>query len=411
MKKCLTLFLIVSFVAIFSCTRKDERTAAEMIVGNWEMRGNDNILEFHVNGTLRLMWEDEFYEGQYYVDGPYLYTEGYLPIGNGHITYISDQYMRIDFYEVFYDSDYYDYDYGYHFYTFYRTSDPIPSDIGGGGNNEDGNSYKIEVAPNPSDGGYVIGAGYYYEYDICTLTAVANSGYVFTNWTENGEVVSTDDYYSFTVTGDRNFVANFETAYIPGEGARISVTGDCWFVLDHQYSDGETIRLENATFGLCGAIDDGWHQQLIGGGEEGSGDRLRIGQAECHLYFNLGDVDLYYLYGQVTSIADGYFLDNADIVFSPSSLYINGGCVVSYSTKHLDLSTDMCLFANNESGWDVVHNQTATLGTVTITNANGHVTAKYIPTLDERGTPCFYNSVSGAYIYHSGSGTPIFKNE
>ncbi len=191
------------------------------------------------------------------------------------------------------------------------------------------------------------------------------------------------------------------------EGATISVTGDCWFVLDHQYSDGETIHLENATFGLCGAADDGWHQQLISGGEEGAGDRLRIGQAECHLYFNLGDTDLY-LYGYATSIADGYILDNANIVFSPSSLYINGECVASYSTKHLDLSTDMCLFANNESGWDVVRNQTVTLGTVTITNAYGNVTAKYIPMLDNNGIPCFYNSVLGTYIYHSGGGTPIY---
>lgn len=47
-------------------------------------------------------------------------------------------------------------------------------------------------------------------------------------------------------------------------------------MLDHHYTDGETIHLENATFGLYGAADDGGHQQLVSGGER---ERLRIGQA------------------------------------------------------------------------------------------------------------------------------------
>lgn len=109
-----------------------------------------------------------------------------------------------------------------------------------------------------------------------------------------------------------------------------------------------------------------------------------------------------------TSLSDGYILNNADIIFSPTKIYINGTVITSYDTHHLNLNTNMCLFADDAEGWDVVQNQTATLGTVTFTDANGNITAHYIPTLDENGTPCFYNSVSGAYIYHSGSGTPIF---
>ena len=49
----------------------------------------------------------------------------------------------------------------------------------------------------------------YYQDQICTLTAVPNSGYTFGSWTENGETVSTDATYSFTVGGDRTLVANF----------------------------------------------------------------------------------------------------------------------------------------------------------------------------------------------------------
>jgi hypothetical protein len=60
----------------------------------------------------------------------------------------------------------------------------------------------------------VIGSGTYAEGAECTLTATPNEGYAFTHWTENGEVVSTDATYSFTVTGDRNLVANFDLAYV-----------------------------------------------------------------------------------------------------------------------------------------------------------------------------------------------------
>ena len=62
-------------------------------------------------------------------------------------------------------------------------------------------SYGVEATPNPAEGGTVTGAGIYQEGDICTLSATPNQGYAFTNWTENGEVVSTDASYTFTVTG------------------------------------------------------------------------------------------------------------------------------------------------------------------------------------------------------------------
>ena len=49
----------------------------------------------------------------------------------------------------------------------------------------------------------------YYQGDVCNVTATANEGYSFVNWTENGTVVSTDASYTFTVTRDRELVANF----------------------------------------------------------------------------------------------------------------------------------------------------------------------------------------------------------
>ena len=72
--------------------------------------------------------------------------------------------------------------------------------------------YAITVASNPFEGGTVTGAGSYYEGTSVTLTATANHGYVFVNWTKNGTQVSTNPTYIFTVTAAGNYVANFETA-------------------------------------------------------------------------------------------------------------------------------------------------------------------------------------------------------
>ncbi|MBQ6101441.1 MAG: hypothetical protein IJL04_04005, partial [Bacteroidales bacterium] len=54
-----------------------------------------------------------------------------------------------------------------------------------------------------------IESGTYYQGDVCNVTATANEGYSFVNWTENGTVVSTDASYTFTVTSDHELVANF----------------------------------------------------------------------------------------------------------------------------------------------------------------------------------------------------------
>ena len=74
------------------------------------------------------------------------------------------------------------------------------------------NSYTISVSANPPEGGTVSGGGTYDYGSSCTLTATSATGYSFVNWTENGEVVSTEATYNFTVTGDRYLLANFMQA-------------------------------------------------------------------------------------------------------------------------------------------------------------------------------------------------------
>ena len=70
-------------------------------------------------------------------------------------------------------------------------------------------SYTISASADPSNGGTVSGAGTYNHGQSCTLSATAAEGYTFTNWTENGNQVSTNANYTFTVTGNRTLVANF----------------------------------------------------------------------------------------------------------------------------------------------------------------------------------------------------------
>ncbi|MBP5781977.1 MAG: C10 family peptidase, partial [Bacteroidales bacterium] len=94
------------------------------------------------------------------------------------------------------------------------------------------NSYIITATANPTEGGTVTGAGTYNHGATCTLTATANTGYTFINWKKNGTVVSNNPTYSFTVTGDANYVANLElNSYTitatanPTEGGTITGAG------------------------------------------------------------------------------------------------------------------------------------------------------------------------------------------
>ena len=74
------------------------------------------------------------------------------------------------------------------------------------------NSYDVTamLTVNPTEGGTVTGAGTFTYGQTCTLTAVPATGYHFVNWTKNGEEISTDTTYSFTVTEEAAYAANFE---------------------------------------------------------------------------------------------------------------------------------------------------------------------------------------------------------
>ena len=68
-------------------------------------------------------------------------------------------------------------------------------------------SYTIGVTAG--DNGSVTGKGIYYYGESITVKAKPETGYHFVNWTIDGNVVSTNANYTFTVTGPTELTANF----------------------------------------------------------------------------------------------------------------------------------------------------------------------------------------------------------
>ena len=113
----------------------------------------------------------------------------------------------------------------------------------------------VTAIANPAEGGEITGAGEYNAGDDVTLTAIPNKDFVFLNWSENGEVLSTDNPYTFfieedpeppIITFDR--MINHESVGIvePGRYEIIGDVDDMYelkFVMDVINNGSESINL------------------------------------------------------------------------------------------------------------------------------------------------------------------------
>jgi len=71
--------------------------------------------------------------------------------------------------------------------------------------------YKLTVSASPTGDGSVAGGGEVAEATSATVTATANSGFHFVQWTENGKEVSTSASYTFTMPSKAiTLVAHFQ---------------------------------------------------------------------------------------------------------------------------------------------------------------------------------------------------------
>ncbi len=75
----------------------------------------------------------------------------------------------------------------------------------------------ISISVDPFEGGIVSGGGLYIPDSTITIKAIPNEEYVFSHWEENGEEISEDRNYTFTVTIDRDLIAKFARVEVPIE--------------------------------------------------------------------------------------------------------------------------------------------------------------------------------------------------
>ncbi len=87
-------------------------------------------------------------------------------------------------------------------------------------------SFNLNISSNSAESGKVTssGSGLYNEGTSVTVTATPNSGYTFTNWTENGTIVSTNASYTFIIKSSRTLIANFSLFSPPGATSATSLT-------------------------------------------------------------------------------------------------------------------------------------------------------------------------------------------
>jgi hypothetical protein len=70
----------------------------------------------------------------------------------------------------------------------------------------------VDTSVAPANAGTTSGDGVYTNDTTATVTATANPGFRFLNWTENGVVMSASEKYTFTNVINQTLVANFVPA-------------------------------------------------------------------------------------------------------------------------------------------------------------------------------------------------------
>lgn len=119
--------------------------------------------------------------------------------------------------------------------------------------------FKVAVNVTPNGSGTVTGAGEYVSGDTCTLVATPNTGYGFSRYEINGQTVSSNRTYSFTVTGDTVVDAIFYSlGYVVTVAASPSNGGTVTGGGTYQYGQSLTITASpNTGFNFTGWYKNG----------------------------------------------------------------------------------------------------------------------------------------------------------
>lgn len=106
--------------------------------------------------------------------------------------------------------------------------------------------FVVTTTSNPTGDGTTSqsGSGTYNSGSSVTLTATPASGYTFTNWTENGTLVSTQANYTFTITSNKTLTANFTTS-----SSQFTVTA-----ISSSVGEGTTAQNGSGTYNYGSAV-------------------------------------------------------------------------------------------------------------------------------------------------------------
>lgn len=119
-------------------------------------------------------------------------------------------------------------------------------------------TYEVTVTVDPANAGTVAGVPVVpvAENDSVTLTATANTGYVFSSWMMEGNVLSTANPYTFAVTSDMDIVASFEPSAPVVDSFTVTLNTTAGGTVSPM---GSTIVAEGASFTATATADSGYH--------------------------------------------------------------------------------------------------------------------------------------------------------
>jgi hypothetical protein len=195
-------------------------------------------------------------------------------------------------------------------------------------------TWTITIIASPSNGGTVSGSGSFASGSSQTVTATANSGFSFANWTENGSVVSTSASYNFTLNENVSLVANFTQnlasvtvnanptaggtvtgggTYAVGSQAQISAAASRFYTFAN-WSDGNTDTPRTITVPSAGATYTASFSPtaVITFYDEAPAPNSReVGHAFLSIYSPVTGKTIYY--GYYPSILNDLFLSPGEI--------------------------------------------------------------------------------------------------
>lgn len=225
-------------------------------------------------------------------------------------------------------------------------------------------SYTISLSPNPSNGGSVSGGGTYSSGTQVTVIATPNNGWSFSDWTENGNQVSINSNYSFTVNNSRSLVANFSQA----SQSPIVQTDSATLIA------GSSVTLDG-TVNPNGLLTTAWFEYSRGSGlvNPSSTTPQSVGPGTNTVQFSQ----------EVSGLSPGiqYYYE----IFASNSAGTNHGTTLSFYTTALGPPIVQTLPATAITSYSVQLNATVC--------ANGGNTTYYF----EWGTTASYGQKSGIY--------------